>query len=300
MSWKPIVVGVDTSPAAADAAAFAVDAAHRAATTYHLVHATHDTSGSAGSPVWLGHEVRAQVIAALRSRVPAAALETLSVRRGPPADVLTGAVADFGAELVVLGGKHHTALGRWLGGSTSVNVTRGSLVPLLVTVGKPAIGRVLVAVDQSGAAQPTLAAAARYATLFGAELRALSVIEPLPVLPEVPQPDESDYYRLLEETVARDIWSLIRAPGVNKVLHRGVALEAILSEAAEWRADLLVVGSHGKRWAERVLAGSVTEGLINHLPTSLLVVPITAAAVRPDVGDLVAANRNIEEHEEET
>jgi len=300
MSWKPIVVGVDTSPAAADAAAFAVDAAHRAATTYHLVHATHDTSGSAGSPVWLGHEVRAQVIAALRSRVPAAALETLSVRRGPPADVLTGAVADFGAELVVLGGKHHSALGRWLGGSTSVNVTRGSLVPLLVTVGKPAIGRVLVAVDQSGAAQPTLAAAARYATLFGAELRALSVIEPLPVLPEVPQPDESDYYRLLEETVARDIWSLIRAPGVNKVLRRGVALEAILSEAAEWRADLLVVGSHGKGWAERVLAGSVTEGLINHLPTSLLVVPIAAAAVRPDTGDLVAANRDIEEHEEET
>jgi hypothetical protein len=44
----------------------------------------------------------------------------------------------------------------------------------------------------------------------------------------------------------------------------------------------------------------VTEGLINHLPTSLLVVPIAAAAVRPDVGDLVAANRNIEEREEET
>ena len=297
MSWRPIVVGVDTSPEAADAAVFTVATAHRAATTYHLVHATDDTSGS---PVWLGHEVRAQVVAALRGRVPAAALETLSVRRGSPADVLNGAVADFGAELVVLGGKHHSALGRWLGGSTSVNVTRSSLVPLLVTVGKPAIGRVLVAVDQSGAAQPTLAAAARYADLFGAELRALSVIEPLPVLPEVPQPDESDYYSLLEEAVARDIWSLIRTPGVNKVLRRGVALEAILSEAAEWRADLLVVGSHGKRWAERVLAGSVTEGLINHLPTSLLVVPITAAAVRPDVGDLVAANRNIEEHEEET
>jgi hypothetical protein len=79
-----------------------------------------------------------------------------------------------------------------------------------------------------------------------------------------------------------------------------VALEAILREAAEWRADLLVVGSHGKGWAERVLAGSVTEGLINHLPTSLLVVPIAAAAVRPDTGDLVVSNRDIEEHEEET
>jgi len=300
MSWKPIVVGVDTSPAAADAAVFAVEAARRAATSYHLVHATHDTSGSAGSPVWLGHEVRAQIVAALRSRVPAAALETLSVGRGHPSDVLSGAVADFGAELVVLGGKHHTALGRWLGGSTSLNVTRSSLVPMLVTVGKPAIGRVLVAVDQSGAAQPTLATAERYATLFGAELRALSVIEQLPVLPEVPQPDETDYYKLLEETVERDIWPLIRAPAVKRVLRRGAALDAIMSEAAEWRADLLVVGSHGKGWAKRVLAGSVTEGLINHLPTSLLVVPIAVGAVRPEAGSLVAANRDIEEHEEQT
>src|SRR5437879_10293849 len=188
MSWKPFVVGVDTSPAAADAAVCAVEAARRAATSYHLVHATHDTSGSAGSPVWLGHEVRAQVVAALRSRVPAAALETLSVRRGPPADVLNGAAADFGAELVVLGGKHHSALGRWLGGSTSVNVTRSSLAPLLVLVGKPGIRRVLVAVDQSLAAGPTLAAAERYATLFAAELRARGVMEPLALLPEVPPP----------------------------------------------------------------------------------------------------------------
>ena len=299
MSWKPIVVGVDTSPAAAEAAAFAVDAAHRAATSYHLVHATHDTSGSAGSPVWLGHEVHAQVVAALRGRVPTAALETLSVRRGQTADVLSDAVADFGAELVVLGGKHHSTLGRWLGGSTSVNVTRRALAPLLVTVGKPAIGRVLVAVDQSRAAGPTLAAAERYATLFGAELRALSVIEPLPVLSEVPQPDETDYYRLLEELVAHDVWPLIRAPGVNRVLRRGVAFDTIMSEAAEWRADLLVVGSHGKGWAQRVLAGSVSEGLINHLPTSLLVVPIGAAALRREAGDLVAANREIAEHEEQ-
>src|SRR5205807_976244 len=103
MSWKPIVVGVDTSPEAASAAAFA-------------------------------------------------------------------------AELVVLGGKHHSTLGRWWGGSTSVNVARSTTVPLLVTAGEPAIRRVLVAVDQSRAARPTFAAAERYATLFGAELHALSVI----------------------------------------------------------------------------------------------------------------------------
>src|SRR5207244_9160649 len=47
-------------------------------------------------------------------------------------------------------------------------------------------------------------------------------------------------------------------------------------------ADLLVMGSHGKGWATRVLVGSVTERLLNHLPTSLVVVPVVAAeAVEP-------------------
>jgi hypothetical protein len=57
----------------------------------------------------------------------------------------------------------------------------------------------------------------------------------------------------------------------------------------DWRADLLVVGSHGKGWAERMLVGSVTERLINHLPTSLLVVPTRAAAVVTDRGPEVDA-----------
>jgi len=282
MSWKPIVVGVDTSPEAAGAAAFAVRAAQRAATACHLVHAAPEVPARGRNPypyTRLDEQARTQVVAALGNRVPAPVLKTLSVRRGRPAAVVRGAVAALGAELVVLGGKHHSTLGRWWGGSTSVNVARSTTVPLLVTAGEPAIRRVLVAVDQSGAARPTLAAAERYATLFGAELHALSVIEPLPVLPEVPQPEATDYDKLLEQTVTHDIWSLIRTPGVDTLVRYGAALETILREAAQWRADLLVVGSHGKGWVKRMLVGSVTERLINNLPTSLLVVPIAAAAV---------------------
>jgi nucleotide-binding universal stress UspA family protein len=285
-------VGVDTSAEAAGAAVFAADAAQRVATTCYLMHASGDVLASVPGPaddrypyVYLNEHARARVAAALGSRVPAAALEALTVRWGKPAAVLSDAVAALGAELVVLGGKYHSALARWLGGSTSLNVARTTRVPVLVTVGAPAIRRVLVAVDTSGAARPTLAAAERYALLFGAELRALSVVEPLPVLPGVPQPNTADYYRSWGKTLAHDVWPLLRTPGVETILRSGVALDAILCEAAEWRADLLVVGSHGKGWVQRALLGSVTERLINHLPTSLLVVPTAVAAeVGPDEG----------------
>ena len=283
MSWKPFVVGVDFSPEARDAAVFAVAAAQRAATSCHLVHAT---SGSARPSrrdsypyTRLHEEARLRVVAALGNRVPTAVLDNLTVRRGNPGAVLNGAVAAVGAELVVLGGKHHSRLGRWLGGSTSVEVARTTAVPVLVTVGAPVIRRVLVAVDSSAAARPTLAAAERYAALFGAELRALSVVEELPALAVVPQPETSHYYREWEQTLAHDIWPLIRTPGVESIVRYGSAADTIQREAAEWRADLVVVGSHGKRSIERMLGGSVSEGLINHLPTSLLVVPTRQAAV---------------------
>jgi nucleotide-binding universal stress UspA family protein len=299
MSWNPIVVGVDASAEAAGAAAFAARAAERAGTSCQLVHATRDAFASLQAPELgryrraLSDEARNTVRKALRDKVSAKLLDEFIVDLGPTAAVLKQVVARRHAELVILGGKHHSALGRWFGGSTSLSVARTTQVPVLVTAGTPAeIRRVLVAVDLSGAARPTLAAAERYAALFGAELRALSVLEPLPVVPEMtPAYDATEFYAMTEELLKRDIWSLIRTKGVEKVTRHGLAVETILREAAGWGADLLVVGSHGRSWVERVLVGSVTERLLNHLPTSLVVVPVSAAAeaVEPAAGH-VAAN----------
>src|SRR5258705_480256 len=172
-------------------------------------------------------EASAQLGAALGKRVPKTVLEGLTVHRGKPAAVLNEAVAAHGAELVVLGGKHHSTLGRWLGGSTSVAVARTAAVPVLVTVGAPAIRRVLLALDPSAAAHPAVAAAERYAALFGAKLRALSVVEPPAVLPEVPQQDTTDYYRRWGGTLARGVRPLIRTPGGDTALPRRTALPTI-------------------------------------------------------------------------
>src|SRR2546422_10022778 len=158
MPWKPIVVGVDASPEAADAAVFAVAVAHRAERSCHLVHAT---PGSGHAPRRDSYpyarryeQASVQVAAALGDRVPAAVLKSLAVHRGTPAAVLNEAVAALGAELVVLGGKHHSTLGRWLGGSPSVEVARTALVALLVAGGAPAAPRGVLRPDPSPGARP--------------------------------------------------------------------------------------------------------------------------------------------------
>src|SRR6267143_4457632 len=100
MSWKPIVVGVDVSPESADAAVFAVAAAQRAETSYHLVHATSGHASRRNSYPYteLYDEASAQLRAALGSRVPKTVLERLTVHRGKPAAVLNQTVAALGAE----------------------------------------------------------------------------------------------------------------------------------------------------------------------------------------------------------
>lgn len=288
MSWKPIVAGVDASPEAAAAAVYAWRIAQKAGTTCHLVHATRDAWAAltaADLPERFGEldffliqQAREQVAQSLGLKLPAEIVADLKVVNGRPPIVLNDAVAQRGGGMIVLGGKHHSTLGRWLGGSTSHNMVRAAAVPVLVTAGEPDVTRVLVAVDVSPAAKPTLELAERYAALFGAQLRAISVMEPLPVVPEAPPVDMGDYYRMWEEMLQRDVWPLLRAPGSETMVRHGTVIDTLLREAHEWRADLLVLGSHGKNLAQRVLLGSVTEQLLNHLPTSVLVAPVSAGA----------------------
>jgi nucleotide-binding universal stress UspA family protein len=289
MSWGPIVVGVDASPAAAGAAAMGQRIARDASVRCHLVHAARDVwapLAAVSSDVQVAEMQRLQLAVerqlvsdAIREAVAPKLLEDMSVRFGPPAVVLQQVIAERRPGLLVLGGKHHTTLERWLGGSTSLHVVRTAEVPVLITAGAPtAIRRVLVAADLSAAALATLGLAERFAQLVGAQLRVLSVFEPLPILAGIPPVDPTDYYALSQELLERDTWPLIRTPGVEKFVRHGMVVDTLLREATDWSADVLVVGSHGKGWAQRVLLGSVTERLLNQLPTSLLVAPVGVAA----------------------
>jgi len=68
-------------------------------------------------------------------------------------------------------------------------------------------------------------------------------------------------------------------PGVpvNTRETRGKAASAIVDEAAEWKADLIVVGSHGHGFWGRTLLGSVSDEVVHHAPCSVMVVRVPAA-----------------------
>lgn len=278
MTAQPIVVGVDGSTESASAASVAWMLARAADVPCRLVYAIDDVNASlvmAGTGVVTEAlqlaalaGARAELGASLQDCVPPAVVDAMVVSTGATADVLEAVVDETDATMLVLGGKHHSKLGRWLGGSTVQGVVRRLPVPLLVTAGElPIHPRVMVAVDSSYAALPTIRQAIAFARLLGSPLHALHVIDPAPAIAELPR----DWSR---EIVERDLWPIIPLIERGKVIREGDPFDTIVDEAAAWRADVIVVGSHGKGWVDRLLIGSVTEDLLNNLPCAVLVVPV--------------------------
>jgi nucleotide-binding universal stress UspA family protein len=290
MSWgptlnqQPIVIGVDGSRQSAIAASAGWMLARSADVACRLVHAANEISPArefAGTGVVtealqlaMLSGVRAKVSASLRGFVPPTIVDGMVVSTGVTADVLEAVLREIDAAMLVLGGKHHSLLGRWLGGSTVQQVVRSISVPMLVTAGElRPHPRVLVAVDASYAAAPTVRQAVAFARMLGTPLRALHVVDPPPAIAELP-PDWS------RKIVERDIWPMVPLVDEGKVIREGEPFETIVSEAVAWGADVIVVGSHGKGWVDRLLIGSVTEDLLNNLPCAVLVVPVAKPETR--------------------
>jgi len=63
---------------------------------------------------------------------------------------------------------------------------------------------------------------------------------------------------------------------VSTLVLTGDAKTMILDEAADWPADLIVVGSHGRKGIGRFLLGSVSEAVARHAACSVEIVRTTA------------------------
>lgn len=59
---------------------------------------------------------------------------------------------------------------------------------------------------------------------------------------------------------------------INGFVIEGAPAECIIDQAAEWDADLIVLGSHGRKGFERFFLGSVAEKVVAHAPCSVNIV----------------------------
>jgi nucleotide-binding universal stress UspA family protein len=69
-----------------------------------------------------------------------------------------------------------------------------------------------------------------------------------------------------------------KAPNAVVIAEAGDASTVIVDHAVSARADLIVMGTHGRRGFKRLLLGSVTETVLREAPCPVLTVPSSASA----------------------
>jgi nucleotide-binding universal stress UspA family protein len=144
--------------------------------------------------------------------------------------------------------------------------------------------RILAGVDGSAHGERALRQAADLAKALGAALRIVHVVDMgwLPVAPEVGLDlrQIAAARRAAGERVLGAATEVARGAGVavearlvetaTPTQHPGAAL---VDEAASWPADLLVLGARGRRGVERLLLGSVADGVARRSTIPVMLVP---------------------------
>ena len=141
----------------------------------------------------------------------------------------------------------------------------------------PTIRHILVPHDFSDTAERALAYGVALAEKFGARLTVLHAYE----VPAYAYPDafiaSFDFSSEIERAAAsslEDIKARMIHANANVVLslRRGVPWVEITSAASETKADLIVMGTHGRRGIARALLGSVAEKVVRTAPCPVLTV----------------------------
>lgn len=294
---KHILVGVDFSPGSLAAAVRAAEVAAHHGARLTLVHAATvperpevPESMQATADAYL--EVLDRRLAAdrdrlraLREELSASGAEVSQVLIDRFADeALVEAAAELGADLLVTGSRDRTGLRRWLLGSVAESVVRTAPCSVLVArPGDPDRGfqRIVVGTDFSEQAELALDRALDLAAP-GASLdlaHCFRLAFPTEAPDDLPAigPDPTTLHaqlsadavergrRLLEDHSRPDV-------AARFSLRDDTPRHALCDLAEERQADLIVIGSHGRRGLRRALLGSTAEAVVRHAPCSVLVV----------------------------
>jgi nucleotide-binding universal stress UspA family protein len=210
-----------------------------------------------------------------------------------PRHALPRAAKAWKADLILLGSHGRGTVGRLLLGSTAQAVLRHAecSVEIVRSSGRERPAgegmRVLIPTDGSEHAEEAIESAANRPWPAGSEFRIISTPE-YPVLvgeyPYFPPEELADLTKASRTHAtesAKAGEALLAKAGLKTSCEvtemKDTPAHAILAAAEIWKADLILIGSHGRRGFDRLLLGSVSEKVALHATCSVEVVrkPVT-------------------------
>jgi nucleotide-binding universal stress UspA family protein len=214
---------------------------------------------------------------------------------GFPRRAISEYAKEWHADLIVAGSHGHSAIGRFLLGSVAQGILRTA--PCSVEVVRSSSAgpvpsshpmKILLPTDGSDCSVEAVHSVANRPWPNGTVIKVLSVEELIIPDGQIAGFPLSSVYpqSLLEEltTQARDRVSsavkaareILQRAGIrvldDQAIELGEPRTVILDTAKTWEADLIVLGSHGRRGMDRFLMGSVSEAVAIHAHCSVEVI----------------------------
>jgi len=287
MAERVVVVGVDGSSESMDAVVWASREALRRGCRLRIVNAWHPHAYAVSPffvvavPEAMGEpeetaRTNAEKACELAQRVVPRLDVQLRTPCGPSARTLLEHAAD--AQVLVIGGKHRSALDRAVFGSVTTHAVTHAPCPVVVVraqaadSGRAVEGRgpVVLGFDGSDGARTAAVFAFEYAEDHGLDVSVVLAVN------HALRDDLAGGDQMLElnpQCLADSMSDFAgKYPTVVMTATTAVGYPAsVLLDHAQ-RAELLVVGSRGRGWFEGMLLGSVSGALVHHAPVTLAVV----------------------------
>jgi len=198
------------------------------------------------------------------------------------------AARDVRAELLLVGPHRRSPLKDVFVGTTAERTIRTSPVPVLMVNGEESVAyrRILVAVDLSDASAAAIRALAKLRLASGAELVVLHAFEAVDTSPlqrpSIPADEIERRLPTMRDEADRALAGFLAGLPIQptrrmtQLVDTDVA-DTIHGVAAECRADLIVVGTHGGSELATILFGSTARAVLRSATIDVLAVPPHAA-----------------------
>ena len=229
-------------------------------------------------------DYEADLLAFLGQANPQRVAVSARVEVGAPASEIVAAAESLGADLVVLGTHGTRGFEHLMLGSVAERVLRMCPAPVLTVppraqaTSELPVKRVLCPIDFSGPSKAALDVALSIAQEGDAEITILHVSDVPTDEPLTTRPITTPEFYAEYDAAARERLNALVSDGIatwcrpTTAIRHGKAYREILSAADESRADLIVIGVHGRNPLDLLLFGSTTNQVVRRATCPVLTV----------------------------